>query len=72
MFRIITLLSLVSSLFGFQVLLSNTALAASIEGPVTHYIDGDSIKIWKQSRRLIDIDTPVVAQEPRKSRARLY
>jgi endonuclease YncB( thermonuclease family) len=59
MFRITTLFSLLS----FQVLLINTALGASIEGPVTHYIDGDSIKIWKQSIRLIDIDTPEVAQD---------
>ncbi|MBL4674548.1 MAG: thermonuclease family protein [Arenicella sp.] len=68
MFQIIILFSLL----GFQVLLSNTVLAASIEGPVTHYIDGDSIKIWKQSIRLIDIDTPEVAQDCINSRGKVY
>lgn len=68
MFQISILLSIV----GFQVLLSNTALAASISGPVTHYIDGDSIKIWKQSIRLIDVDAPEVAQDCINSRGKTY
>jgi endonuclease YncB( thermonuclease family) len=71
MLRIVVLRCLVGALIGFHVLLTN-ALAASIEGPVTHYIDGDSIKIWKQSIRLIDIDTPEVAQDCINSRGKAY
>ncbi|MFT6407133.1 MAG: endonuclease YncB(thermonuclease family) [Arenicella sp.] len=60
------------SLIGVQLLMANAVLGASIEGPVTHYVDGDSIKIWKQSIRLIDIDTPEVAQDCINSRGKAY